>query len=820
MPVDSWHDPLARAFRAWGYLQADIDPLERREGFVHGDIADLTADADADAIDHWRSLYCGSIGAEFLHLREQDRAQWVASRMEEAAPEPDRDAVFRRLAEAELFERFLHARYVGSKRYSLEGIAALIPLLDGLLSAGADHGAELAFLAMSHRGRLTVMDNVVGVPAADILAGIEDPNPRDALGAGDVRYHHGATGTWSDPFSDRTLDVHLVSNPSHLEFVDPVAMGRVRARQARLGEDGVRRVFPITIHGDGAFAGQGVTAETLNLMELEGFSVGGTIRVIANNRIGFTTRPGDLHSSRFSSDLAHRLSIPIFHVNAEDPDAVLRVARMAADYRDEFGSDVVIDLVGFRRYGHSEVDDPTVAEPILYEQIGERPLLYERYAEQIGMAKEDREEFGQSITDALAEAHDDAREASKTPAMRQLPGYWDGYSGGLEPPASDADVETGVDADRLERLGAALRATPEGFQVHPKVEKLLDAREAMTKGEKPVDWATAELLAFASLLDEEMAVRFSGQDSRRGTFNQRHAILRDVETDAAHIPLEHLGTGRFGIFDSPLSEAAIVGFEYGYSRDMPDGLICWEAQFGDFVNGAQVPIDQFLVAGEDKWGLLSGLVLLLPHGYEGQGPEHSSARMERFLNLCAEHNMIVAQPTTAAQHFHLLRWQAKRKWRKPLIVFTPKGMLRAPATASERSELTEGRFQTILEDAAEGAVRKVLLCTGRVGHDLSKARDKAGLEGITILRLDQLYPFPYDELKTRIRALPSETQLIWVQEEPSNMGAWNFVRPRLRRICGDRHVASVTRSESASPASGSAGAHRIEQQTLMDLALR
>ncbi|PYQ10251.1 MAG: 2-oxoglutarate dehydrogenase E1 component [Acidobacteria bacterium] len=793
-------DPLADGFRRWGYLQADLDPLGRLKPIVHPDLEKLSG----PSAKRWRSIYCGPIGVEFQHIHYPDRCRWVAEHMEKHDFVPDRRRIVERLAQAELFERFLHTRFVGTKRYSLEGAASLITLLDSLLDAASSNGSELALLAMSHRGRLNVMRHVVGVSAASIFAEFEDVDPKSVLGGGDVRYHQGSTGEYIAA-SGRTLRMHLVSNPSHLEAVDSVMI----LNQAE--EDNIQVCQPTT-------AGQGIAAETLNLADLPGFTVGGTVHVIVNNLIGFTTPPEALHSTRYSSDVARRLPIPIFHVNGQEPEAVARVGRIALAFRAAFHTDVVVDLIGFRRYGHSEVDDPTTTQPVLYRKIEALPMLWQAYAKQIDMREEDTQRLQGEIREQLQAELEKGRAMRKKPVLRRLPEYWDPFRGGLYEPS--LEVETAVSASRLGEIARRLCAVPDNFQVHAKVRKGLDQRREMGAAKRPVDWGMAEALAFASLLGEGTPVRLSGQDSRRGTFNQRHAVLIDTHDGHEHVPLNHLGAeqGRFEVVDSPLSEASILGFEYGYSRDYPDALVCWEAQFGDFANGSQIIIDQFLVAGEDKWGLLSGLVMLLPHGYEGQGPDHSSARVERFLNQAEEDNIQVCQPTTAGQYFHLLRRQALRKWRKPLIVLTPKGLLRAPTAASPLEHLTGGRFHPVLPDEGSVQATRVLICTGKIAHELLAGRAERKAHRTAIVRLEQLYPFPGEELAQELRRHSRAREIVWVQEEPGNMGALRFVRPRLESIAGGRPVRAVNRSESASPATGSAKAHALEQATLLILA--
>jgi 2-oxoglutarate dehydrogenase E1 component len=797
------------AFRRWGYLAADLDPLGYWRPPSHPEM-DLTG----DAADHARRIYCGTIGADFMHLPDPERRRWVQEKMESAAPQPDRARVLERLIRAELFEQVLQGRYLGTKRFSLEGITALIPLLDEILEGAAGRGCEYAVLAMSHRGRLNVMHHIACRPAHEVFAGFEDVDPRSVLGSGDVKYHLGATGAYTTR-SGRRVNIHLASNPSHLEAVCPVALGRTRAKQERLGKDGHLRCMAVLMHGDAAFAGQGVTAETLALAGLRGFRVGGVVHIIVNNLIGFTTAPGELHPTPFSADAAKRLPIPVFHVNAEDPDAVVRVAQIAAEYRTTFQNDVAIDLIGFRRHGHSEVDDPTITQPLLYKRIKDHAPLWQTYAKQINA---EPEPVVASVRSELEAELKVAQSLEKIPLLRQLPDYWSPFKGGHYNPAYE--VETGMTTGDLAALARKLTEYPADFHIHAKVKRLLDDRQKMGRGERPVDYGMAEALAFASLLRGGMPVRLTGQDSRRGTFNQRHSVLIDTEDEHEYLPLQHIAPaqGRCEIYNSMLSEAAVLGFEYGYSRDYPEALVLWEAQFGDFANGAQILIDQFIAAGEDKWGLLSGVVLLLPHGYEGQGPEHSSARIERFLQLAAEDNIQVCQPSNAAQYFHLLRRQALRKWRKPLIVFTPKSMLRHPEAVSPIGDFTQARFQNVVPDGEVQNAGRVLACSGKIGHELRVERKKRGDTSTAILFLDQLYPFPEAEFVAALGQHPNAREIVWVQEEPANMGALFYVQPYLERA-GGRPVRSVKRSASASPATGSAKAHELEQRTLLQLAL-
>ncbi|HEX2252644.1 MAG TPA: 2-oxoglutarate dehydrogenase E1 component [Thermoanaerobaculia bacterium] len=812
------------AFRRWGYLEAQLDPLGRATPPSHPELA---ADPEefGPGAELGRRWYCGTVGVEFMHIPDPSRRRWVQERMEGDAPPVDREAVFDHILRAETFEQMVQSRYLGTKRFSIEGVAALVPMLMEMLEVCARRRVRQAVLAMSHRGRLNVMTHVVGTPLENILAGFEDVDPRSVLGGGDVKYHLGATGTYRCR-DGHEINIHLASNPSHLEAVDPVAVGRARAKQTRLGggRPGEARdqVVPIVMHGDAAFAGQGILAETLNLADIAGFSVGGTVHVVVNNLIGFTTEPESFQSGYFATDVARRLPVPIFHVNGEDLDAVVRVAQWAVDFRFEFGTDVIVDLVGFRRHGHSEVDDPTITQPLLYKAIAEHPTLSEIYGERIGFSPEEIEQRRQAVRDELDAAQKQAAGMAKKPRLARLPSYWDRFRGGDHRP--EDEVDTGVAAEELGRLAQVLTTAPEGFHVHPKIAKLLEQRAEMGRGERPVDFGMAEGLAFASLLDAGVPVRLTGQDSRRGTFNQRHSVLIDVEDESEYLPLAKVAEGAaergawVEIYDSMLSEAAVLGYEFGFSRDYPEALVLWEAQFGDFVNGAQVIIDQFVVAAEDKWGLLSGIVMLLPHGFEGQGPEHSSARMERFLQLAAECNMQVCQPSTAGQYFHLLRRQALRPWRKPLVVFTPKSMLRHKASSSSLEDLARPRFQNVVGAGREGA-KRVLVCTGKIGHELVAERDRRGDDETAVVFLEQLYPFPTAELAAELDRHPEARDVVWVQEEPANMGALFFVHPHLERLAGTkRRVRTVKRSASGSPSTGSAKAHAMEQKTLVTLA--
>jgi 2-oxoglutarate dehydrogenase E1 component len=808
-------ESVFNAFRQWGYLEGDLDPL----GFLPPHPTP-ELQIESEYTREARGIYSSTIGVEINHIYSPERRRWIYERMESPAQgfevtEKDQARILDLLIRADVFEQVMQQRYLGSKRFSLEGVTALIPFVDELLDTGSRLGATELVMGMSHRGRLNIIAHVAKRDPEEIFAGFEDVNPRSVLGSGDVKYHMGATGEYTTR-SGGKVHIHLVSNPSHLEAVDPVTVGRTRAKQDRTGEGGREKYLPLLIHGDAAFAGQGILAETMNFADLPSYTVGGTIHVVANNLLGFTTSYLEEHSTRFAACIARRQSIPIFHVNGEDVDAVVRVARLATEYRYQFGTDVVIDLIGYRRHGHSEVDDPTITQPLLYKKIKEHPPLWEIYADDIGAT--DAAAQAAAIKSEFESAQKDAGKLTKKPLMRDLPMYWDQYYGGLHKP--EYEVETGLDEAELAEISSHLTTYPGGFHIHPKVKKLLEQRAEMGAGKRPVDYGMAEALAFASLVKAGIPVRLSGQDSRRGTFNQRHSVLIDIENENEYVPLENIAAdqARCGIHNSTLSEQGVLGFEYGYSRDYPEALVLWEAQFGDFVNVAQAIIDQFISAGEAKWSLLSGLVLLLPHGYEGQGPEHSSARIERFLQLAAKHNIQIAQPSNAGQYFHLLRRQALRHWRKPLVVFTPKSMLRHPDASSPIADFTRQNFLNVVPDTEVAEADRILVCTGKIGHELKAERKKRKDNSTAIVFLEQLYPFPEKELAAEFARHGESGDIVWVQEEPANMGALFNMLPRLQRIAGQRHVMSVKRSSSPSPASGSAKAHEVEQKTLLTLA--
>jgi 2-oxoglutarate dehydrogenase E1 component len=828
---------LIHNYRVRGHLVSDLDPLDSTRA-PHRDLDPQTYgltlwDLDREFITNGlsgkdratlreilevlRDTYCGTIGVEYMYIADPERKEWLQERMEETrnrrpVAAAERQRVLEKVVEAESFERFLHARYIGHKRFSLEGCEALIPLLDRVLNDAAKDGVVEAIIGMAHRGRLNVLANTIGKPLAQIFKEFEgNADPDSTQGSGDVKYHLGAVGTHQAP-TGHTMTVGVAPNPSHLEFVNPVVEGMVRAKQDALGDAERRRVLPILLHGDAAFAGQGIVAETLNLADLDGYATGGTIHVVINNQIGFTTLPKDARSSTYCTDVAKMVHAPVFHVNGDDPEAVVHTASLAYEYRQRFKRDVVIDMVGYRRWGHNEGDEPSYTQPLMYAKIKSHTSVAQLYGEQLVR------------TGAVTAEKLEALWAEKKAAMQR-----DGGNGAFAavakrplqtPPVVDAQAMWG----RLKASLKALGGVPDGFDLHPKLAPFLKARADLLEGKGACDWAAAEALAFGTLLLEGRSVRLSGQDSGRGTFSQRHAALYDVRTGKEYVPLQSVASGgaRFEVHDSLLSEAAVMGFEFGYAVADHAVLIMWEAQFGDFFNGAQVIVDQFLVASETKWGQPTGLVLLLPHGHEGQGPEHSSARMERFLTLCAEDNMYVAYPSTPASYFHLLRKQGRDPVEKPMVVMTPKSLLRHPKCVSSLEELAEGRFQEVLDDTVDPAkVRRVVLMSGKLYYDLLAGREKGGSD-VAFVRLEQLYPFPAAALSRVLARYPATAELVWAQEEPRNMGAWRFVREQFLDggvTAGGRQPRYIGRKASAAPAPGSHKLHVQEQDAIVKEAL-
>ena len=844
--------PLVHSFRVRGHFAAKLDPLglldtnrvaeldpatwgfqgQAQQVLEPTGVHELPRATLAELVARLQEVYCGSVGLEFMHISAPAKRSWLAQRSEAGRWRAASTGIRRRMLEhligAESFERFCHVKYPGTKRFSLEGSESLIPLLDLVLLHGSELGASEAVLGMAHRGRLTALEYVMRRAAREIFAEFQDVEPEAAMGGGDVKYHLGYSSDRVDA-SGRAMHVTMSFNPSHLEAIDPVVIGRVRAKQDRLGDSEHRQVLGVLVHGDAAFAGQGLVPETLNLTSLPGYATGGTVHVIVNNQVGFTANPSEARSTPYCTDVAKMIECPIWHVNGEDLDAVAAVVAMAMAYRAEFGSDVVIDMYCYRKYGHNEMDEPSFTQPVMYERIQRKESIVDQYSRRLvedrTMTRAEIDAVVAARNAALESEHTAAKSVKERPRPPALAGLWSGYRGGRAAEVIDAD--TTVPRARLTEIAQAVVSVPPGFTPHPKILRLLEQRAQMGHGERPLDWGMAELLAYGSLQAQGVNVRLSGQDSSRGTFSHRHAAITDLHTGAEYVGLSHLPlpggeVGGFRVFDSPLSEAGVLGFEFGYSLDSPDALTLWEAQFGDFANGAQVMIDQFLTASEDKWRRLSGLVLLLPHGFEGQGPEHSSARLERYLEACAEHNIQVAQPTTPCQMFHLLRMQMLRSWRKPLVVMTPKSLLRLPAASSTLDELANGRFERVLGDpvAAPEQVTRALYCSGKIYYELVEERKKRDATEVAIIRVEKLYPWWDHLVEGAIGRYAKLRDVYWVQDEPANMGAATFVSPRLRAVAARRgaRFELVSRVESASPATGSHKAHVIEQNQIMNAA--
>ncbi|MEU5723988.1 multifunctional oxoglutarate decarboxylase/oxoglutarate dehydrogenase thiamine pyrophosphate-binding subunit/dihydrolipoyllysine-residue succinyltransferase subunit [Micromonospora sp. NPDC047738] len=836
---------LIHAYRVRGHLMADTDPLEFK----------IRKHPDLDVLQHgltlWdldrvfpvngfagkqrmklrsilgvlRDSYCRRLGIEYMHIQDPEERRWLQERVERKYEKPTPDEqkhVLNRLNAAEAFETFLQTKYVGQKRFSLEGGESLIPLLGEVLECSAEAGLDEVVIGMAHRGRLNVLANIVGKPYEKIFSEFEGHlDPRSTQGSGDVKYHLGQNGKFTTPDGGHAVKVSVVANPSHLEAVDPVLEGIVRAKQDRidLKLEGYT-VLPLAVHGDAAFAGQGVVAETLNLSQLRGYRTGGTVHVVVNNQVGFTTAPEYSRSSLYSTDVARMIQAPIFHVNGDDPEAVVRVARLAFEYRQAFNKDVVIDMVCYRRRGHNEGDDPSMSNPQMYQIIDSKRSVRKLYTEELigrgDITVEDAEELLRDYQAQLERVFKATRDAATTPRQLSRPPRL------VEP---EPQVETATGAAVVKAIGEAHVNLPEGFTPHKRIQQLLDRRARMAV-EGGIDWGFGEIIAFGSLLHDGVTVRLAGQDSRRGTFVQRHASIVDSKTGDDYLPLKSLtGDGersRFFVHDSLLSEYAAMGFEYGYSVENVNALVCWEAQFGDFVNGAQSVIDEFVSSGEVKWGQRSAVTLLLPHGHEGQGPDHTSGRPERFLQLCAEDNMRVAIPSTPASYFHLLRRQALSPKRKPLVVFTPKSLLRHKLCVSPVEDFTTGTFQPVLRDTAAPApeqVKRVLLCSGKVYYDLFQARQERGVTDTAIIRMEQLYPLPVEEIRAALAQYPNAEDFAWVQEEPANQGAWSFVALNLLEHLDGVRLRRISRPAAAAPAVGSAKMHEVEQGALIEAAL-
>ena len=837
-------DQLIRAYRVRGHMVAHINPLnlprphqpELDLEFYHFTDADLDRQFSIDTIpgadalslagivEHLRNTYCRSIGVQFMHIDDPSVRHWLQDRMEATEnrirlTRQEQLRILTRLTDAHLFEEFIQKKYVGAKSFSLEGAESLIPLLDLAIEKAGEQGIDEIVLGMAHRGRLNVLANIMGKTPQMIFREFDDREPELHLGRGDVKYHLGHSSDWQ---TDNGHKVHLslCFNPSHLEFVNPVAVGRMRAKQDRIDDVARAHGMVLLIHGDAAFAGEGVVQETLMLSQLPGYAVGGTIHIVVNNQLGFTATPAELHSSTYATDVAKMLQIPIFHVNGENPEAVAQVVRLALDFRREFQRDVVIDMYCYRRRGHNEGDEPSFTQPMLYKAIDDRMSVHEAYLEQLlmlgGVTYDEAEKIVAMRREQLEQELSAARRDDLERPTDVLGGIWAGYVGGPEP----LPVATGVPRERLSALLESLSRVPADFHPHAKLKRFLEARLEMAGGSRPLDWSAAEALALASLATEGMRIRMTGQDTARGTFSQRHAVLHDYENGATYMPLAHLAPDQapVEIYNSPLSETGVLGFEYGYSLDCPDGLVVWEAQFGDFCNAAQVIIDQFITNAEEKWRRLSGVVLLLPHSFEGMGPEHSHARLERFLAAGADDNIQVVNLTTPAQYFHCLRRQMVRRWRKPLVMMTPKSLLRHPQCISSLKECTQGAFQRVIPDALPPGqpLDRILLCSGKIYYDLLAERERLGRNGVPIVRVEQLYPLPLDDLQNALAPYADGTPAFWVQEEPENMGAWHFLRVRFgERLFGRLPFAGISRRPSASPATGSHSSHKLEQQMLL-----
>lgn len=840
---------LIQAYRLHGHLVADIDPLgrPRRDGPPELEIehygfdeTDLEATVKCPEIfgdrevtlrkvvDRLRALYCGSIGVEYTNIPDPEKRDWLREQIEGnnyAAIDnsEERKNIYEDLVRADAFESFLHTKYVGAKRFSLSGGDSLIPLMVTMLDEAGALGVHNSILGMAHRGRLNVLHNIMGKPAHAMLSEFEKaPNPEDYLGSSDVKYHMG----YSSDFETRTggeVHLSLTFNPSHLEFVNPVVLGRARAKQDRNGPDR-SSVLPLLLHGDAAFIGQGIVAESLNLAGVEGFDVAGCVHIVINNQIGFTAMPEETRSTIYSTDIAKILEVPIFHVNADDPEAVVRVAKLATRWRQKFKQDAVIDLVCYRRYGHNEGDEPRFTQPKMYARVDDTRPVREKYAETLiesgVMTKDEIQAIWDERWSEYQSAYEEIHESPQRADVSSLSGVWTRYEGGPYEPNQATD--TGIPIEKLKELGKVLTDYPDDFNIHRTIKRLFSQRREMIEGERPINWAMAEALAMASILDDGARIRFSGQDSVRATFSQRHAAITDTETGERFWPARHIreGQGTFEVYNSILSEAAVLGYEYGYSLDYPDGLVMWEAQFGDFANGAQVIIDQFISSGEDKWKRLSGLVMLLPHGYEGQGPEHSSARLERFLQLCAEDNMFVGNFTTPAQYFHALRRQLTQHLRKPLVIMTPKSLLRHKLAVSSLEDLAEGQFRYVLPESREhiepDKVKRVVMCSGKVYYDMIQYAEEKNYDETAIVRIEQLFPLNVAELQESLEPFKNAEQIKWVQEEPKNMGAWTYLLPQFIEIFGAENLPTyVGRVASASPATGSHESHELEERRLL-----
>jgi len=834
----SWVDALVHAYRDLGHLLACLDPLvacptdhplldlkafhltdQDLDREFYADLVPQTGRATLrEIVRALRETYCRSIGVEYMHLQDPNERRWLQERIDPvrtrtSLTREERVRILEKLYQANLFEQFLNRRYPGQTRFSLEGAEVVIPMLDALVRYAADAGCREIILGMAHRGRLNVQVNVLEKPYRDVFCEFESSyDPESVVGSGDVKYHNGYFGDVA--LGDgRVMRLVLVNNPSHLETVDPVVEGLARARQELLGDGDGKLVLPLLIHGDAAFAGEGIVAETLNMSQLEGYRTGGTVHLIINNQIGYTTPPKDARSTSYSTDIAKMLMVPVFHVHGESPEAAIHVVRLACDYRRQFGKDVVIDVVCYRRYGHNEGDEPYFTQPQMYTRIRERQPIPKLYSQALLGEKLLDEEDVQRIQQGINECLENSYQGRE--CVFPAPRFYEDWEG-IGSEYSDQAVETGIPGERLLAYARRLNSVPQGFSLYSKLMAILKRRlETVEKGEG-IDWANAETLAFASLLTEGVPIRLSGQDSRRGTFSQRHSVLIDTKTEEGFIPLSSLDETQapFSIYDSILSEAGVLAFEYGYSLAQPHGLVMWEAQFGDFINNAQAIVDLYIASGESKWGRPSGLVLLLPHGLEGLGPEHSSARLERFLELSVGDSLQVCNPTTPAQYFHLLRRQVKQSFRKPLVVMTPKSLLRHPRAVSKIEDFTAGFFRPVLAENETAEPERVLLCSGKIYYELLQRREDLRMSQPVLVRLEQLNPFPQNQLEEIVDRYSSTQEWCWVQEEPENMGAWNFVRPRLAALV-HKHIRYIGRKAAPSPSPGFHNIYKIEQEAVI-----
>ena len=825
-PLKEPQDNPRLSLNRLGFNEADLDSPYHTGNYLGGVIMSVR-----ELLDRLKKTYCGSVGVEYLHIQETPKRRWLQKRMEPSCniPKYSQDKkirILRKIIEAETFEHFLHNRFVGQKRFSLEGAETLIACLDAIIERCPKVGTEEVVMGMAHRGRLNVLANILGKSSEFICREFSENFIKGSVhGGGDVKYHLGYSNTATTE-SGHEIDVRLVANPSHLEAVDSVVEGCARARQRLLNDSERKRVLPLLIHGDAAFSGQGVVTEVFNLSKLKGYRTGGTIHIVVNNQIGFTTDPCDARSSQYCTDVAKIVEAPIFHVNGDDPLAVLMAAEIALDYRKEYGEDVVIDMYCYRKHGHNEADEPKFTHPLLYEKIAQHPCIsvqLSRHLIEEGVVKEEEVSALKSTYQAaLDKAFDDAKGqesvAEKQNGKAKRRRRFEGSTAEFQPPYDFKAIKTGIAAKQLEAVARKLTQAPKGLKLNPKIERQLEARSKAFKDDKGIDWAFAEALAFGTLLIEGTPVRLSGQDSERGTFSQRHSVLHEMGGDRSYIPLLHLSKDQaeFCVHNSLLSEAAVLGFDFGYSLDHPQMLCIWEAQFGDFANGAQTIIDQFIVPSEMKWQRISSLVMLLPHGYEGQGPEHSSARLERFLQACAEDNIQVCNLTTPAQYYHVLRRQMRRTFRKPLVIMSPKSLLRHKHCISHRSDFA-GSFQCLLDDVESPArPKRLILCSGKVYYDLLEYRTTQKIKDAALVRIEQLYPLDIEGMKRLLKKYAKVEKIIWCQEEPKNMGAWSYLSLAFADFAENTHLHYAGRSATASPAVGSLSRHLKQQQALVE----